>query len=220
MTRPLEKFTAEHLIKAYALGIFPMAESADAESLFWVDPEYRGILPLKGFHVPARLARTVRKDTFDVRVDLDFPGMMRACAKARTERPSTWINREIIDLYTELHERGLAHSVECWRDGTLAGGLYGVALGGAFFGESMVSFERDASKVALVHLVARLKLGGYVLLDTQFVTDHLRQFGVIEIPKERYQKLLEQALTTPADFFALPRHAGGQRVLQSISQTS
>ena len=220
MTRPLEKFTAEHLIKAYALGIFPMAESANAERVFWVDPEYRGILPLQGFHVPARLARTVRQDQFDVRVDLDFPGMMRACAKSREERPSTWINQEILDLYTELHERGLAHSIECWKGGHLVGGLYGVTLGGAFFGESMVSFERDASKVALVHLVARLKAGGYTLLDTQFVTEHLRQFGVIEIPKERYHKLLEKALTTPANFFALPREADGQSVLQSISQTS
>jgi leucyl/phenylalanyl-tRNA--protein transferase len=220
MTRPLEKFTAEHLIKAYALGIFPMAESADAETLFWVDPEYRGILPLDGFHIPARLARTVRQDVFDVHVDLDFPGMMRACAKSRAERPSTWINDEIISLYTELHERGLAHSVECWKDRYLAGGLYGVALGGAFFGESMVSFERDASKVALVHLIARLKAGNYSLLDTQFVTDHLRRFGAIEIPKERYHKLLEKALTTPADFFALPRQVAGQRVLQSITQRS
>jgi leucyl/phenylalanyl-tRNA--protein transferase len=220
MTAPLEKFTAEHLIKAYALGIFPMAESAEAETLFWVDPEYRGILPLKGFHIPARLARTVRQDVFNVRVDLDFPGMMRACAKARTERPSTWINDEIISLYTELHERGLAHSIECWRDGQLAGGLYGVALGGAFFGESMVSFERDASKVALVHLVARLKAGGFLLLDTQFVTEHLRRFGAIEVPKERYHKLLEKALTTPADFFALPREIDGQSVLQSITQRS
>jgi len=220
MTHPLEKFTAEHLIKAYALGIFPMAESADAERVFWVDPEYRGILPLQGFHVPVRLARTVRQDQFGVRVDLDFPGMMRACAKSREERPSTWINQEILDLYTELHERGLAHSIECWKDGHLVGGLYGVTLGGAFFGESMVSFERDASKVALVHLVARLKAGGYTLFDTQFVTEHLRQFGVIEVPKERYHKLLETALTTPANFFALPREADGQSVLQSISQRS
>jgi len=220
MTHPLEKFTAEHLIKAYALGIFPMAESADAERVFWVDPEYRGILPLQGFHVPLRLARTVRQNVFDVRVDLDFPGMMRACAKSRQERPSTWINQEILDLYTELHERGLAHSIECWKDGHLVGGLYGVTLGGAFFGESMVSFERDASKVALVHLVARLKAGGYTLFDTQFVTEHLRQFGVIEVPKERYHKLLEKALTTPANFFALTREADGQSVLQSISQRS
>lgn len=220
MTRPLDKFTAEHLIKAYALGIFPMAESADAQSLFWVDPEYRGILPLDGFHIPARLARTVRQDTFDVHVDLDFPGMMRACAKTRNQRPSTWINDEIITLYTELHERGLAHSVECWRDGHLMGGLYGVVLGGAFFGESMVSFERDASKVALVHLLARLKQGSFKLFDTQFVTDHLRQFGVIEIKKERYHKMLEKALTTPANFFALPRQVSGQRVLQSINHTS
>jgi len=220
MTAPLEKFTAEHLIKAYALGIFPMAESADADTLFWVDPEYRGILPLDGFHMPERLARTVRQDVFDVHADLDFPGMMRACAKSRSERPSTWINDEILSLYTELHERGLAHSVESWKDGHLVGGLYGVSLGGAFFGESMVSFERDASKVALVHLIARLKAGGYTLMDTQFVTDHLRQFGVIEIPKERYHKMLEKALTTPANFFAEPRQVSGQRVLQSINQTS
>ncbi len=220
MTQPLDKFTAEHVIKAYALGIFPMAESADAERVFWVDPEYRGILPLDGFHLPSRLARTVRQDPFEVHVDLDFPGMMRACGKSRIGRPSTWINPEIIDLYTDLHERGLAHSIECWRNGQLAGGLYGVRLGGAFFGESMVSFETDASKVALVHLVARLTVGGFQLLDTQFVTDHLRQFGVVEIPRERYHKMLEVALTTSADFFTLPRHVDGQRVLQSISQTS
>lgn len=220
MTNPLPKITAEHLIKAYAIGVFPMAESADADHLFWVEPEYRGILPLNGFHISKRLARTVRQEVFNVRVDLDFPGMMRACAKSTFERPSTWINDEIIDLYTELHERGLAHSVECWRDGHLAGGLYGVSLGGAFFGESMVTFERDASKVALTHLVARLKVGGYSLLDTQFVTEHLRSLGAIEVPKARYQKLLEAALTTPADFYSLPLDASGETVLQSISQTS
>jgi len=220
MTQPLDSYTAEHVIKAYALGIFPMAESAEATRVFWVDPEYRGILPLDGFHVSKRLARTIRQETFDVHVDLDFPGMMRACAKSREMRPSTWINDELIDLYTELHERQMAHSIECWRDGHLVGGLYGVRLGGAFFGESMVSFERDASKVALAHLVARLKIGGFQLLDTQFVTDHLRQFGAVEIPRERYHKMLERALTTSADFLALPKHATGQSVLQSISQTS
>lgn len=220
MTRPLDKYTPEHVIKAYALGIFPMAESAESERVFWVDPEYRGILPLDGFHLSSRLARTIRQEPFEVHVDLDFPGMMRACGKSRLDRPSTWINPEIIDLYTELHERGQAHSIECWRDGHLAGGLYGVRLGGAFFGESMVSFETDASKVALVHLVARLKAGGFKLLDTQFVTEHLRQFGAIEIPRERYHKMLHVALTTSADFFALPRHADAQSVLQSINQTS
>lgn len=133
MSEALPEITAEHLIKAYAIGVFPMAESADADKLFWVEPEYRGILPLDGFHLSKRLARTVRQDFFDVRVDLDFPGMMRACAKSTFIRPSTWINDEIIDLYTELHERGLAHSVECWREGELSGGLYGVALGGVFF---------------------------------------------------------------------------------------
>ena len=200
MTRPLEKFTAEHLIKAYALGIFPMAESADAERVFWVDPEYRGILPLRGFHVPARLARTVRQDFFDVRVDLDFPGMMRACAKSREERPSTWINQEILDLYTELHERDLAHSVECWKDGHLVGGLYGVTLGGAFFGESMFHRVTDASKVALVVLVERLRDRWFVLLDTQWQTEHLTQFGTYLIPKTEYLWRLEHALKLPCAF--------------------
>lgn len=220
MTEPIPKFTADHLIKAYVLGIFPMAESSDATRMFWVDPEYRGVLPLEGFHLSKRLARTVKSDKFEVRVDFDFPGMMKACGKSRAERPSTWINEEIMELYTEMHERGLAHSVECWREGHLVGGLYGVALGAAFFGESMVSFERDASKVALVHLVGRLKAGGYRLLDTQFTTDHLRQFGTIEVPRERYHAMLETAITSPADFFALPKKADGQSVLQSINQTS
>ncbi len=220
MTEPIHKFTADHLIKAYVLGIFPMAESGDADRVFWVDPEYRGILPLKGFHVPTRLARTVRSNKFTVRVDFDFPGMMRACAKSRMGRPSTWINEEIIELYTEMHERRMAHSVECWREGHLVGGLYGVSLGAAFFGESMVSFERDASKVALVHLVARLKVGGYRLLDTQFVTDHLRQFGTIEVKREQYHTMLERAITSRADFEKLEKNADGQSVLQSINQTS
>ncbi len=220
MTEPIHKFTADHVIKAYVLGIFPMAEASDADRVFWVDPEYRGILPIDGLHIPSRLARTIRADKFDVRIDFDFPGMMRACAKSRMGRPSTWINDEIVELYTEMHERGLAHSIECWQEGHLAGGLYGVSLGAAFFGESMVSFETDASKVALVHLVARLKTGGFRLLDTQFVTDHLRQFGAIEVKREQYHAMLERAITTPADFMKLAKKTDGQSVLQSINQTS
>ena len=165
--------TPEIVLHAYAEGIFPMAERRDAPDLYWVSPERRGVIPFDSFHIPKRLARTVRSDRFVVTSDTAFVDVMRACAESVDGRPSTWINAEIVRLYTALHAAGHAHSVECWRDGELVGGLYGVSLGGAFFGESMFSRERDASKVALVHLVARLKVGGYVLLDTQFLTKHL-----------------------------------------------
>ena len=171
-----------------------MAESADDPELFWVDPERRGILPLDGLHVPRRLRRVVRQGRFDVRVDSDFAATLAACAEATEKRPNTWINAEIVRLYTALFERGFAHSVECWQDGALAGGLYGVSIGGAFFGESMFSRVADASKVALVHLVALMRIGGYRLLDLQFVTPHLAQFGAIEVPRAQYRRFLAEAL--------------------------
>ncbi|HEX3672702.1 MAG TPA: leucyl/phenylalanyl-tRNA--protein transferase [Rhizomicrobium sp.] len=193
--------TSELLLRAYAEGIFPMAERREAESLYWVSPDARGILPLDGFHVPHRLARTVRSGRFAVTFDTAFEEVIRACAApGRGDRRQSWINDEIVRLYTELFAIGHAHSVECRRDGALAGGLYGVSLGAAFFGESMFSRERDASKVALVHLVARLNAGGFTLLDTQFLTDHLSQFGAVEIAKEEYLELLYPAVEKCAHF--------------------
>jgi leucyl/phenylalanyl-tRNA--protein transferase len=186
--------TPEILLRAYRAGIFPMAESADDPELFWVDPQRRGILPLDGFHLSRRLRRVVRQGRFEVRIDSDFAGTMASCAETTDKRPNTWINDEIVRLYTALFERGAAHSVECWQDDALVGGLYGVSIGGAFFGESMFSRVADASKVALVHLVAGLRRGGYRLLDLQFVTPHLQQFGAIEVPRAQYHRLLADAL--------------------------
>jgi leucyl/phenylalanyl-tRNA---protein transferase len=201
--------TPELLLQAYAVGIFPMAESADDPELFWVDPKRRGIIPLDAFHVPRRLRRIVRQNLFTVRCDTAFEAVMHGCAESSDKRPNTWINDEILELYTGLFERGAAHSVECWHDGELVGGLYGVSLGGAFFGESMFSRVTDASKVALVHLVARLRHGGYRLLDTQFLTPHLAQFGAIEITRARYHRLLGEALRYRAVFPRdLPAGAG------------
>jgi len=192
--RPFFHLTPEILLKAYQAGIFPMAESADDPELFWVDPERRGILPLDGFHVPRRLARVVRRGKFDIHVDRDFAGTMAGCAEATEKRPNTWINSEIVRLYTALHQMDAAHSVECWQADALVGGLYGVSIGGAFFGESMFSRVTDASKVALVHLVALMRQGGFRLLDMQFVTDHLSQFGAAEVSRARYRRLLADAL--------------------------
>jgi leucyl/phenylalanyl-tRNA--protein transferase len=200
------RLTPDILLQAYAAGIFPMAESAADPELFWVDPRRRGIIPLDAFHVPRRLKRVLRREIFKVRCDTAFEAVMRGCAEASETRPSTWINDEILRLYTALFARGAAHSVECWHEGELVGGLYGVSLGAAFFGESMFSRIGDASKVALVHLVARLRQGGYRLLDTQFVTPHLAQFGAIEITRARYHRLLAEALRYRADF---PREPAG-----------
>jgi leucyl/phenylalanyl-tRNA--protein transferase len=197
------EITPELLLRAYACGIFPMAESVDDPTLFWVEPKLRGVIPLESFRVPSRLARTVRTDSFTVTVDTDFNAVIDGCAAPQPGRENTWINRRIRDLYIALHELGHCHSVEVWQGDKLAGGLYGVRLGRAFFGESMFHLVRDASKVALVHLVARLIAGGFVLLDTQFVTDHLRGFGAIEIPRRRYRMLLDAALEGRADFAAL-----------------
>ncbi len=200
----LTEITPDLVLRAYRAGLFPMAERRDGERLYWLDPELRGVQPLDAFHLPRRLARTVLSDTFQVRCDTAFAEVMLGCAAPTSDRPETWINPEIERLFGALHAMGHAHSVECWRDGRLVGGLYGVALGGAFFGESMFSAERDASKVALVHLVARLRLGGFRLLDTQFVTEHLARFGAVEIPRAEYRRRLLVALEAPARFLADP----------------
>lgn len=189
------------LLRAYALGIFPMAERRDDNEIYWVDPERRGILPLDDFHLPRRLARTVRQERFEVTCDTDFEGVVELCAAPDFGRSETWINGPIRKLTHQLFALGYGHSVECRRKGELVGGLYGIALGGAFFGESMFSRERDASKVALVHLVMRLKLGGFRLLDTQFITQHLAQFGTIEIARSEYRRLLTEAIAAPAQFY-------------------
>ena len=192
--------TPELLLRAYAAGIFPMAEGRNARTLYWIDPERRGVLPLADFHVPRRLRRTVRSKAFEVRCDTAFDAVIRACAEPSEHRRDTWINDEILRLYTALNEMGCVHTVECWQRGELVGGLYGVAMGAAFFGESMFSRVRDASKVALVHLAARLDHGGFRLLDTQFTTEHLERFGALELPRSRYRKALEQALASEARF--------------------
>src|SRR5215467_2031335 len=194
------EITPEVLLKAYACGIFPMAESADDPALYWIEPEKRGVIPLDRFHMPSRLARTVRSDRFTVTVDRDFDAVLEGCAEPQPGRPRTWINTRIRVLYRKLYERRHCHSVEVYDGDNLVGGLYGVTLGRAFFGESMFHRARDASKIALVHLVARLKAGGFRLLDTQFVTDHLRTFGAIEVPRRQYHKMLEEAVIGEADF--------------------
>jgi leucyl/phenylalanyl-tRNA--protein transferase len=196
--------TADLLLRAYRLGLFPMAESRASRSLHWLDPEARGVLPLDGFHLPRSLMKTLRAGKFSVTADQDFAGTIAACAAARMSRPETWINQEIERLFVELFNMGFAHSVECWAGGKLVGGLYGASLGGAFFGESMFSTQTDASKVALVHLVARLRMGGFLLLDTQFITAHLARFGAVEVPREKYHELLADAVEHPARFPASP----------------
>ncbi len=188
------------MLRAYRHGLFPMAETRKGDRLYWLDPEKRGILPLDSFHLPRRLARTVLSSAFEVTVDQDFSGTIAGCAEPAPGRVDTWINPQIERLFSELHRLGHAHSVESRQDGHLVGGLYGVAIGGVFFGESMFSVARDASKVALVHLVARLRLGGFRLLDTQFVTAHLAQFGAEELAREEYKTRLTQALAAPAQF--------------------
>ncbi|HTZ71622.1 MAG TPA: leucyl/phenylalanyl-tRNA--protein transferase [Acetobacteraceae bacterium] len=195
MSRRHFEVTPELMLRAYRAGLFPMAETRRGDRLYWLDPEQRGVLPLNGFHLPRRLLRTTLSGQFTVATDRDFRAVIAACAEAAEGRDDTWINRDIETLFVALHEKGYAHSVETYaEDGSLVGGLYGVALGGAFFGESMFSRARDTSKVALVHLVARLRLSRFQLLDTQFVTAHLAQFGAHEIPRARYKLLLEQAL--------------------------
>jgi leucyl/phenylalanyl-tRNA--protein transferase len=216
----LLEITPQVLLKAYAVGIFPMAESAEDPGLYWIEPETRGILPLDRFHLPKRLKRTVTQGVYEVRVDRDFDAVIAGCAAPAAGRAKTWINERIRRLYGELFTLGHCHTVETYLDGRLVGGLYGIALGAAFFGESMFSRERDASKVALVHLVARLRAGGFRLLDTQFTTRHLKQFGALDIDRRHYHRLLEQAIADEADFYRLAGGATLDEVLQSVSQIS
>ena len=204
MSRRSIVVTAELMLRAYRAGLFPMAESRAGHRLYWLDPEMRGVLPLDHFHLPKRLLRTVLSGPYTVTSNTDFPGVIAGCATAAPGREDTWINDDIERLFIELQRTGFAHSVETRHDGVLVGGLYGVALGGVFFGESMFSQARDASKVALVHLVARLRLGGYRLLDTQFVTSHLAQFGATEIPRDAYKIQLAEALQVPAIWHPSP----------------
>lgn len=215
----MDVFSTRELLDCYARGIFPMADAREDDSVFLIDPERRGVIPLQGFHVPRRLARTVRSNPFEIRFDTAFAQVVAACAEEAPDRTETWINRPIERLYGELFARGHAHSVECWRDGALVGGLYGVSLNGAFFGESMFSRARDASKVALVHLVARLLAGGFVLLDAQFLTAHLGQFGAQEISRGEYRRRLARAMAGRGDFSAPPVYDGAA-ALQVISQAS
>lgn len=220
-----QKLTPELLLRGYAAGIFPMAESRDDPGVFWVDPQVRGILPLDAFHVSRRLKKTIRGGAFEVRQDTAFAKVLRMCGESGKNRRGTWINATIEDAVNELFGMGFAHSIETWRDGKLVGGLYGVALGGGFFGESMFSRFRDASKVALTHLVARLRMGGFTLLDVQFITDHLRQFGAYEIPARAYLEQLQDALKVQGAFLgdvsaSKVSDALEDLFLQSSTQTS
>jgi leucyl/phenylalanyl-tRNA--protein transferase len=210
------EITPQVLLKAYTCGIFPMAESADDLALYWIEPQQRGVLMLDQVHVPRRLQRSIRQGGYEVRIDSDFEGVISGCAASRPGRRTTWINPKIRSLYGELFQMGYCHTVETWLQGELVGGLYGVALNGAFFGESMFSTARDASKVALAYLCARLSYGGFSLLDTQFVTDHLRQFGTTEIDRAEFHARLEKALAHKANFRALPTHAPPQLVLDIL----
>ena len=236
----MSKINPEELLLAYRLGIFPMAENRNAEEVLWIRPHERGIIPLESFHVPRRLARVIRSDRFRVTFDRAFADVIRGCAESQPDRRETWINNAIIEVFETLYARGLAHSVEVWHGDRVVGGLYGLAIAGAFFAESKFSREKDASKVALVHLAARLKAGGFKLLDAQFPNPHLDQFGAVVVTEERFQQLLSQALTANADFYSpdLPPGGGvdaggaapgadsgssgfaGSCVLQLITQTS
>ncbi len=211
------EITPEVLLKAYACGIFPMAEAADDPALYWIEPERRGILPLTCMHVPGRLGRTIRQGLFEVRVDHAFDAVIAGCGAARPGRQTTWINDKIRALCGQLFRMGYCHTIETWRDGHMVGGLYGVSLGGAFFGESMFSTERDASKVALTYLSARLIYGGYSLLDCQFVTDHLRQFGTVEINRAEFHEQLERALGATGQFHRLSPTVTGAEILAIIA---
>lgn len=203
MARPFapgHRIPPDLLLRAYSTGVFPMAENADDPEVFWVQPELRGVIPLDGFHVPKSLAKVVRQGRFDIRFDHGFDAVIAACAEERAVRPSTWINQPIREAYGELFQRGNCHTVEAWREERLVGGLYGVSLGRAFFGESMFSRYTDASKVCLVHLVERLRQRGFVLLDTQFTTEHLKRFGAVDVPRRQYEKMLAEAMKGEAAF--------------------
>lgn len=213
----MRAFSTDDLLACYRRGVFPMAESRDDEGFFIVDPEWRCVFPLERFHVPKRLARTMRQDRFSFTVDREFAAVIRSCAAPGPDREDTWINTDILSLYQSLHAQGLARSVETRLGGKLVGGLYGVALGGAFFGESMFSRVTDASKAALVHLVARLKFGGFKLLDAQFTTPHLEQFGAQTLPRRIFQSLLDVALETHGDWEALPDDTSGAELVRLAS---
>ena len=216
MTAAMKPFTPDDLVSCYRRGVFPMAESRDDEGFFIVDPEWRCIFPLDKFHVPRRLARTLRSGRFRFTIDRDFAAVLDGCAAPALDREDTWINPEIRTLYLEMHKRGMAHSVEARIGDALVGGLYGVALGGAFFGESMFSLATDASKAALVHLAARLRHGGFKLLDAQFTTPHLEQFGAQTLPRRIFQALLGAALEARADFKALPEETSGEQMVEIL----
>lgn len=215
---PMIDITPQVLLKAYSCGIFPMAESADDPALYWIEPQHRGVLPLGAAHFPRRLLRTVRTTGLIVKVDTNYDAVIDGCSLPRPGRTTTWINKRIRNLYRELFERGACHTVEVWNADQLVGGLYGVALKGAFFGESMFSFERDASKIALVHLVARLIAGGFVLLDTQFTTDHLKQFGTIELERADFHIELEKALAADAHFDFLGPDVNGEDAVAILAR--
>ncbi|MDZ4777796.1 MAG: leucyl/phenylalanyl-tRNA--protein transferase [Alphaproteobacteria bacterium] len=210
----------DELLDCYRRGVFPMAETRDSDSLYLVDPSERGVIPLEGFHVPSRLARKVRREPFRITHDRAFSDVMRLCAQPAPDRLETWINEDILRLYAALHARGHAHSIECWQGERLVGGLYGVSLGAAFFGESMFSRETDASKIALVALIARLRIGGFKLLDAQFQTEHLARFGTQTVPRAQFRKRLQAALSETGDFSRMPDGVSGAQLLQSIAQTS
>lgn len=240
MTQPLATLDPKLVLGAYAVGVFPMADARDADSVYWVEPRRRAILPLDGFHLSRTLRKTVVADRFRVTADRAFADVLRLCAESVDNRPETWINGSIEDVFLRLHQMGLAHSVECWDGDRLAGGLYGLALGRAFFGESMVSRAPSASKVAIAWLVARLKAGGFSLLDCQFMTPHLATLGAVEINRDAYVALLGAAVGSPAsspstlaragaDFFALEAGAAtdtvsgpvaGKDIVQLLTQTS
>ncbi|MDE2383271.1 MAG: leucyl/phenylalanyl-tRNA--protein transferase [Alphaproteobacteria bacterium] len=206
--------TPQLLLKAYSVGVFPMAESANDPALYWIEPEERGLIPLDKFHISHSLRKAVRRQKFEIRIDTAFEEVIKACAALTKDRDETWINARILRLYTQLHKMGCCHSVECWQDGALVGGLYGLRLGGAFFGESMFSRATDASKVALVHLVARLKAGKFKLLDAQFLNPHLEQFGCYTVKKAEYRGMLDEAQDCEADFFAFTGDGDAETVLR------
>ena len=212
--------TPELIIRAYRQGLFPMADAVDDPETFWVDPQMRGVMPLEDFHVPRRLARTIKRAPFDMRIDRDFRQTIEGCRRASSDRPTSWINDDILFAYCKLHAMGYAHSVECWHGSHLVGGLYGVCIAGAFFGESMFSRQTDASKIALTYLVARLKFAGFALLDCQFATDHLARFGLKEIPRATYHAKLQTALAQNADFYLMPVNLSPVEVLHAVGHRS
>ncbi len=218
----MNRVTADLILQAYAQGIFPMAEKAASLDIYWVDPERRGVIPLDHFHLPHRLARKIRQSPFEIRIDTSFIKVIEGCAATISNqgRDETWINDQIISLYAQLFKEEYVHTVECWQEDRLVGGLYGVSIGGAFCGESMFHTVTDASKVALAYLVARLKAGGYRLLDTQFITPHLSQFGAMEISRHAYKDKLAKALEVEGDFYSLDVNSGPEVILQSLTQTS